>query len=79
MTQKPNAGTKQDLFIFFLSCWTSAFLFGGGLCIYTAIAFGQDLDQFNLINIGLIPLLSGVALAVIADTKYRLVRDQLDQ
>ncbi len=78
MVEKANAVTKQTLFIFFLSSWISAFLFSGGVCIYVLLAFTQGTGSFNLLNLGLLPVAAGVALAVVADNKYRLIRERLD-
>lgn len=70
--------TKQTFFIFFLSCWISAFLFGGGLCIYIVAGFFGEPDVFNWSNWGILPIAVGLVIAVFSDTKYKLIRAQLD-
>lgn len=78
MVEKKNMVTKQTLFVLFLSSWTSAFLFSGGACINVVLAFGHEAGSFNLLNLGLLPVAAGVALAVVADNKYRLIRERLE-
>ena len=69
---------KRVFTVFFIVCWMSAFWIGAGGSIYLMKGFGEGVDSFHWINIGILPILFGLVLAVYADSKYRIILAHLD-